>query len=106
MIIYNVTVNVDESIHEDWYAWMTEKHIPQVMETGKFVKAKLVKVLIVEEMGGTTYSVQYFTESKEKLEEYYKEHAPQLREEGARLFGDKMLAFRTELELLQEFRSI
>lgn len=106
MIIYNVTVNVDESIHEQWYTWMTEKHIPQVMETGKFIKAKMVKVLIVEEMGGTTYSIQYFTESKDKLEQYYKEDAPRLREEGAKLFGDKMLAFRTELELLKEFRSI
>lgn len=106
MIIYNVTVNVDESIHEQWYTWMTEKHIPQVMETGKFIKAKMVKVLIVEEMGGTTYSIQYFTESKDKLEQYYKEDAPRLREEGTKLFGDKMLAFRTELELLKEFRSI
>jgi hypothetical protein len=57
-------------------------------------------------MGGSTYSIQYFAENKEKLEEYYKEHAPKLREEGARMFGDKMLAFRTELELLKEFKSI
>lgn len=106
MIIYNVTINIDDSVHEQWLTWMMEKHIPDVMATGKFIKAKIVKVLIVEEMGGSTYSVQYFTESKEKLEQYYKEDAPRLREEGAKLFGDKMLAFRTELELLKEFKSI
>ncbi|WP_297333964.1 DUF4286 family protein [Flavobacterium sp.] len=106
MIIYNVTLNIDDSIHEQWLAWMMDTHIPDVMETGKFLKAKMVKVLVVEETGGTTYSVQYFAESKEKLEAYYNEDAPRLREEGHRLFGDKMLAFRTELELLKEFKSV
>ena len=56
-------------------------------------------------MGGTTYSIQYSAESNEKLQQYYKTFAPALREEGLRLFGDKMLAFRTELEVLNEFFS-
>lgn len=103
MIIYNVTINIDDTVREQWLKWMQEKHIPEILATGKFIKAKLVKVLIVEEMGGTTYSVQYFAENKENLEAYYKDHAPAFREEGHRLFGDKMLAFRTELELMQEF---
>ena len=106
MIIYNVTINIDDSVHDQWLAWMMEEHIPQMMETGKFYKAKIVKVLVVEEMGGTTYSIQYFTENKETLEAYYKEDAPKMREEGQKLFGDKMLAFRTELELLKEFKSV
>jgi sensor domain CHASE-containing protein len=104
MIIYNVTINIDDSVHEHWLSWMQEKHIPEMLGTGMFTEAKMVKVLIVEESGGTTYSVQFFTESKEKLEQYYNEFAPRMREEGARLFGDKMLAFRTELELLKEFK--
>jgi hypothetical protein len=54
-------------------------------------------------MGGVTYSVQYTTDSKETLEKYYQEDAPAFREEGAKLFGDKMLAFRTELELIADF---
>ncbi|HYD90696.1 MAG TPA: DUF4286 family protein [Flavobacterium sp.] len=106
MIIYNVTINIDDSVHDKWLAWMMEKHIPEMMETGKFYKAKIVKVLVVEEMGATTYSIQYFTESKDTLEAYYKEDAPKMREEGQKLFGDKMLAFRTELELLKEFKSV
>jgi hypothetical protein len=56
-------------------------------------------------MGGTTYSIQYSAENNEKLQQYYKTFAPALREEGLRLFGDKMLAFRTELEVLNEFFS-
>lgn len=102
MIIYNVTINIDESVHDDWLSWMQKKHINDVLATGKFFKAQLVKVLVEEEMGGITYSVQYFANDKTNLENYYKEDAPRLREEGLRLFGDKMLAFRTELQVISE----
>ncbi len=102
MIIYNVTINIHESVHDQWMLWMQEKHIAEVLATGKFTSARLVKVLIEEEMGGITYSIQYTTDSKETLERYYFDDAPRLREEGQRLFGDKMLAFRTELEVISE----
>jgi phosphoribosylamine-glycine ligase len=82
--------------------WMQHKHIPEMLATGKFSSARMTRVLIEEEMGGTTYSVQYTTDSKETLEKYYQEDAPMLREEGIKLFGDKMLSFRTELELISE----
>lgn len=102
MIIYNVTINIHESVQDQWMNWMQEKHIKDVLATGKFTSARMVKVLVEEEMGGTTYSIQYTTDSKATLERYYQEDAPLLREEGLRLFGDKMLAFRTELELISE----
>ena len=103
MIIYNVTVNIDDSIHESWLTWMQQKHINDVLATGLFTNAKMVRVVVEEEMGGTTYAVQYFTDSRAKLEDYYQNHAPRLRKEGVQLFADKMLAFRTELEVISEF---
>ena len=103
MIIYNVTTNIHESVHDQWMIWMQHKHIPEMLATEKFSSAKMVRVLIEEEMGGTTYAVQYFTDSRAKLEDYYKNHAPRLRQEGLHLFADKMLAFRTELEVMEEF---
>ena len=102
MILYNITINIHESVHDQWMRWMQEKHIADVLETGKFSAARMVKVLVEEDMGGTTYSIQYTTDSKETLQRYYDEDAPRLREEGLKLFGDKMLAFRTELELISE----
>lgn len=102
MIYYNVTINIHESVHDQWLDWMQNKHIKDVIATGKFSSARMVKVLVEEEMGGLTYAIQYTTDSKETLQHYYNEDAPRLREEGAKLFGDKMLAFRTELELVSE----
>ena len=102
MIIYNVTINIHESVHDQWMQWMQEKHIKDVLATGKFTSARMVKVLVEEEMGGITYSIQFTTDSKETLQKYYEEDAPRLREEGLKLFADKMLAFRTELELISD----
>ena len=101
MILYNVTINIDLSVHDQWMKWMQTKHINDVLATGKFTSARMVKVL-VEDKGSVTYSIQNTTDSKEKLERYYQEDAPRLRQEGLALFADKMLAFRTELQVMSE----
>jgi len=102
MYIYNVTVNVEDSIHDEWLLWIKE-HIPQVLATGKFEKATLTKVLVKEEMGGQTYSIQYRSYSREALDAYYKEDADQLRQVGLTRFAGKSLAFRTELKIIDEY---
>ena len=102
MYIYNVTTNIDDAVHEEWLTWI-ESHILEVLNTGKFTSAKFTQVLIEEEMGGKTYSIQYTTETKEDLERYYQENAESLRLKSIKKFGDKMLTFRTELKLIREF---
>ena len=103
MYIYNVTINVDETIHDDWLTWMTEEHIPNVLATGKFIKALLCQVLVKEDMGGITYSIQFTCESKELLFSYYQKDAPQLRQTLSKKYGNKFGAFRTEMKVVQEF---
>ena len=105
MYIYNVTVNVDESIHDEWLVWI-EKHIPEVLATGHFISAKMTQVLVEEEMGGMTYSIQYSIKTREDLDKYYKLSAEKLRDDGAKKFAEKMLAFRTELKVIREFYPI
>nr|WP_053977072.1 DUF4286 family protein [Mangrovimonas xylaniphaga] len=103
MIIYNVTTHIEDTIKEEWLHWMKTEHIPQVLATGKFKEAKLTRVLVEEEKGGLTFSVQYRALSKEALNEYYEVFATQLRNEGLKKFADKMLSFRTELEIIDEY---
>ena len=31
MIIYNVTTNIHESVHDKWMIWMQHKHIPEML---------------------------------------------------------------------------
>ena len=102
MYIYNVTTNIEASIHDDWLKWMQETHIPDVLATGKFLNAKMSKVLVEEDMGGITYSVQFTTTDKKILQEYYRDDAPRLRQEAQTLFAGKFVSFRTELEIVSE----
>jgi hypothetical protein len=101
MIIYNVTINVDDDIHDDWLKWMKEKHIPDVMSTGKFIDYKICKVLTrQEDEVGTTYAIQYTCNSINDYELYQKEDAPRLQEEHSIRYKNKFVAFRTLLELV------
>ena len=34
MIIYNVTMNVESDIHDEWLNWMRNTHIPKYFATG------------------------------------------------------------------------
>ena len=102
MLIYNVTINIDDSVHEDWLLWMKDKHIPDMLATGKFSHAKMTKILVEEEMGGTSYSVQYTTKDRATLDAYYKEDAERMRGDGLKRFADKFVAFRTELEVISQ----
>jgi len=101
MYIYNVTINVTEEAHDEWVKWMKDEYIPDMLSTGKFSKALMTRVLVQEEMGGITYSVQYTTESKEMLNRYYEEDADSLRKKSTK-FKDQFVAFRTELQIVSE----
>lgn len=102
MYIYNVTINVDDAFHGEWLTWM-ETHIIDVLNTGKFISAKFTQIMVEEELGGKSYSVQYTAETKDDLENYYAEDAEALQTQTVQKFGDKILAFRTELKLIKEF---
>lgn len=99
MILYNVTVNVNEDIHSEWIEWMRIKHIPDVMNTGCFIHNKILK-LTEPKQDGHTYSFQYFSESYDKLKEYQERYAPRLQAEHTQRYQDKFVAFRTILEVI------
>ena len=102
MLIYNVTVNIDDAIHSEWLKWI-KPHISDVLATGCFTEAKLTRVLVEEEMGGVTYSIQYRTKSRTLLNTYYKDYAEKLQQDGLLKFANGIVAFRTELEIIEEF---
>ncbi len=101
MFIYNVTTNVEEKIHDEWVNWMKSKHIPSMLDTGKFVSATMSRVDVVESMGGITYSVQYKIQDKVTLERYFEEDAEQLRAQ-TKPFEGQFVSFGTEMEIVHE----
>ena len=99
MIIYNVTVNIESGIAEEWVSWMKETHIPDVMGTGLFVENRFARVLVEEEQG-VTYSIQYLCHDNASLLEYQEKHAPRLQAEHTSRYEGRFVAFRTLLELV------
>ena len=97
MILYNVTINVDLEVHDEWLEWMKEVHIPDVMATGLFEESKIFRIHTGEDEENT-YSIQYFCKSIDDYETYQKEHAPRLQQEHSEKYKDKFTAFRTILE--------
>ncbi len=100
MFIYNVTVNIDESVHDEWLQWMKSNHVPDVMNSGCFVENKIVRVLHVNDTGHT-YSFQYTFKEMKDIEKYQKEFAPALQADVKQKYGDKFTAFRTLLEIIE-----
>ncbi len=77
---------------------MLHTHIPEVMDTGMFVGFDMYKILSQEEPSTTSYSIQYFAESMDKVEKYLSEYAPGLIQKHIDRYKDKHVAFRTLLE--------
>ena len=102
MIVYNVTVSVEKSIITDWLDWMQKVHIPEVMATGTFSKAQINKVLVQGD-SGDTYAIAYTCDSMKDLHQYQVKFAPELQKKHVARYGEKAVAFRTLMEVVQEF---
>lgn len=103
MILYNVTVSIDDQVHDEWLKWMREVHIPDVMRTGMFVENRICRIHAYEE-GGKSYSIQYLAENQAMFDRYQNEFAPALQEEHTKKYQGKFAAFRTILEVIDQTR--
>lgn len=101
MILYNVTVNIEKESEAEWVSWMKETHIPDVLATGMFLENRFYKILHDNEDGSTNYSVQYFTDSMEKIMKYQENFAARLQEDVNQRFRDRFVVFRTLLETVE-----
>lgn len=100
MILYNITINVTSDIEQDFISWMKSTHIPEVLATGMFVEHRIYRLLHESEDGSINYSIQFFTETMEKMMEYERIHAPALRTKTRERYQDKAVSFRSLLETI------
>lgn len=101
MLIYNVTLKVDWQIHDKWLKWMRDEHIPEVLGTGCFMRNTFSRLLDIDDTEGPTYSSQYFAESRADYDRYIAQYAAHMRKNGIDKWGDRFIAFRTLMEIVQ-----
>ena len=100
MLIYNVTVKVDWSIHDEWVTWMKNEHLPEMVNTGCFTNSQLLRLLDTDEKDGATYAAQYFAEARSDYDRYITGHSASIREKYNKKWGDKVLAFRSLMQVV------
>ena len=101
MLIYNVTIKVEESIADAWLQWLQQEHIPDVMATGCFRNYKVVRLLEIDDSEGPTYAIQYHAESKADYNRYIEIHASLLRQKSIDKWGNRFIAFRSLMEVVE-----
>ena len=99
MLLYNVTLILEESAADEWLQWMQETHIPAVMATGMFVSNRLLKVLDSPNEG-VTYCTQYVAETQENYDQYQQIYAPALQADSNAKFENRFVAYRTLMEFV------
>lgn len=102
MIKYNVTIGVDEDITTAWLDWMKKEHIPDVMDTGIFLKAQISRIINSSD-SNNTFAITYTCDSMKDLHYYQVNYATELQQKHIDRYGDKAVPFRTIMEVIQEF---
>lgn len=103
MFIYNITFNIEESIQHQWLTWM-HHFFDEAISFGNFTSANIHQVMIVEEMGGVTYAVQFNTPTKETLEQFQQQELVHLQKQMQHQFSGKYVFFHTELKVVTQFQ--
>ncbi len=100
MIIYNVTLKVENTVADAWVDWMKAEHMPELMSTGLFLDCRLCRLLEQDELEGVTYAAQYFCDSIDQYNTYIDSYATAMRDKAFKMFGGKFVAFRTVMEII------
>ncbi len=100
MIIYNVTVKTEAVIQDAWLKWMLEEHIPEVVGTGCFTHATVLRLLEVDDSEGPTHAIQYHAPSKALYNRYIDQYAGTMRERAFRKWGNRFIAFRSVMQVV------
>ncbi|MGH2552758.1 MAG: DUF4286 family protein [Chitinophagaceae bacterium] len=100
MIIYNVTIKVEHPIAENWLAWLKSEHIPDMINTGCFTHATVLRLIDVDDSEGPTYAVQYHAASDSLYKQYIEKFAEGMRKRGIDKWGDRFVAFRSIMQVV------
>jgi hypothetical protein len=100
MIIYNVTVKPDAQIAAAWLHWMKVEHIPDVVNTGCFTHATLLRLIETDDTDGPTYAIQYHANTKAGYDRYLQQYAEAMRKKVTDKWGNQVMVFRSVLEVV------
>lgn len=95
-VIYEVSLSVDPEIIGEYDAWL-RRHVDEMLALPGFLDAEILRP---ESRDGARVErlVLYRLRDREALDEYLEKHAPRMREDGLRRFGERFSARRRIIE--------
>jgi hypothetical protein len=100
MFIYNITMQVEWSIHEAWLQWMLDIHLPEILSTGCFTKHQFVRLIEINETEGPTYALQLYLQNKEDYNRYMRIYSEVQMQEEIALWHDNVVSFATLMKVV------
>ncbi|MFM8455135.1 MAG: DUF4286 family protein, partial [Ignavibacteria bacterium] len=76
---YEVTMDVDSSIAEEWVEYMRSEHIPEVMQTGVFISCQFLRIIEPAKEGLECFRITYEAKSLSAIQDYRAELSPELQ---------------------------
>lgn len=101
MIIYNVTTKVDQSIADAWITWMRDEYNPDMIQTGCFTHAVILRLIDLDEMDHPTFAIQYHAPNEEVFRKFKSEISDQMSKRALAKWGEKIISFKSVLELVK-----
>jgi hypothetical protein len=102
MILYNITINVEESIHSQWMNWMKTEFIKEMLASNLFTEYKIMRLLNeVEGQTGMTYSFQFFLNSLSDLNKFQDSYQDAIDKKLYTLYKNQFVEFRSVLEKIE-----
>jgi len=93
MVIYEVNLNVNKEIYNEYYIWLIS-HMDDMLKIQGFKKVEIGLVENQLDDNKKKVRVSYTIDSYDNLQKYLSLHAPKMRSTAIEMFGDKFHADR------------
>jgi len=102
-IIYEVSLFIENDIFEEYKAFLPN-HIQEILQIEGFLSAEMLQPIDAPTENNTSrLVVRYRITNKQVLDNYFNIHAPKLRQEVIKKFGEKFKAVRSNYLSLHSF---
>lgn len=102
MIVYNTTYTVDNDDARNFVIWVHQSLVPGAVKDGLMARPRLLRILSHRDQSTECFSLQLETESTMMLHKWYLAEGQRRQQELDKLFGKRVHAFSTIMEVISE----
>ncbi len=99
MILYNITVIIEEEIETDWLKFINHTFVPDALSSNLLISNRILRV-IDSPNEGVTYCLQFIADTLENYNQFKDVYASQLFDAHALKFKDQAVFFSTLMEFI------